>query len=98
MVGASRCIVATLFKFGGPETLPQAARLLCVLTADLGFLPRVPITSKARNFSAQHLIRAIRNRSRAKNEKGFLCLRGVAEGVWAHVQGREATAKFAAVA
>jgi len=40
MVGTSRCIAATLFKFGGPTTLPQAAPCLCVRTSDPGFLTR----------------------------------------------------------
>ena len=40
MVGTSRCIAATLFKFGGPTTLPQAAPSLCVRTSDAGFLTR----------------------------------------------------------
>jgi hypothetical protein len=40
MVGTSRCIAATLFKFGGPTTLPQAAPSLCVRTSDLFFLTR----------------------------------------------------------
>jgi hypothetical protein len=40
MVGTSRCIAATLFKFDGPTTLPQAKPSLCVRTSDPVFLTR----------------------------------------------------------
>src|ERR1700730_6498151 len=40
MVGTSRCIAATLFKFGGPTTLSQARPSLCVRTSDSFFLTR----------------------------------------------------------
>lgn len=98
MVGASRCIAATLSKFGGPETLPQATPFLCVQTSDSRFLARMPMHIRADIFSPCKAIRSIENKSRAKSEKGFLRLREVADGVRAYVQGREATALFAAAA
>ena len=98
MVGASRCIAATLSKFGGPEALPQAASSVCVLTSDSGLLARMPMHIRAGIFSTCKAIRSIKNKFRAKSEKGFLLLREVADGVRAIVQGREATALFAAAA
>jgi hypothetical protein len=98
MVGASRCIVATLFKFGGPEPLPQAAPSLCVPTRHGSLLARVRMTSNEYVFAACITIHPTRNLIRAKSEKGILRLREVAQGVRAHVQGREATALFAAAA
>jgi hypothetical protein len=98
MVGASRCIVATLFKFGGPEPFPQAAPSLCVPTSDSGTSARAQMISNAVIFTACVVIRSTKNKFRAKSEKGISRLREVAHGVWAHVQGREATALFAAAA
>jgi hypothetical protein len=98
MVGASRCIVATLFKFGGPEPLPQAAPSLCVPTRDSSLLDLVRMTSNGRIFTVSIAIHSTKNLFRAKNEKGFLRLRDVGQGLRAHVQGREATALFAAAA
>ena len=98
MVGASRCIVATLFKFGGPETLPQATLSLCIQTSDLALLVRVTTWNSADNSFARTVIRSTKNKFRAKGEDGFLRAREVARRVRAHVQGREATALFAAAA
>jgi hypothetical protein len=96
MVGASRCIVATLLKFGGPEPFPQATPSLCVQTGDSGLRARV--SNGAGIFADCIAIRSTKNKFRAKSEKGFLRLREAADGVRAHVQGREATALFAAAA
>src|SRR5271163_4251783 len=96
MVGASRCIAATLSKFGGPQTLPQATPSLCVPTPDSGFWARASEWISADNVLVQRAIRSIKNTSKVKSEKNFLRLREVAHGVRAHVQGREATALFAA--
>src|ERR1700689_653881 len=98
MVGTSRCIAATLFKFGGPKTLPQATPCSCVSTADFGLLPRVRMRLSAAIRCACGVMVSIKNKSRAKSGKGFLRLRGEAKGARAHVQGREATALFAAAA
>jgi hypothetical protein len=96
MVGASRCIAATLFKFGGPETLPQATPSLCVLTSRSLLLLLVPARINASIFATCKAIRSNTNKFRAKSENEFLRLREVADGVRAHVQGREATALLAA--
>ena len=96
MVGTSRCIAATLSKFGGPKTLPQATPSLCVLTSDSSFFARMLLRFEAGIFSASKAIRSIKSKFIAKGEKGFLRRREVADGVWAHVQGRQATASFAA--
>ena len=98
MVGTSRCIAATLFKFGGPETLPQAAPPLCARGSDSELLARVYLRTGAGNFPAHNVVRSTKYKVRAKNEKGFLRLREVANGLWAHVQGREVAASFAAAA
>jgi hypothetical protein len=76
MVRTSRCIAVTLFKFGGPQTLPQATPSLCVATLDS----------------------VLRNTNIAESEKIFMPCREAAAGAWAHVQGREAAAPFAAAA
>src|SRR5580658_6179293 len=98
MVGTSRCIAATLFKFGGPTTLPQAMPSLCVPTADFGLQPRVPMRLNAASRCARKVIVSVKNKFRAKSERRFLRLREFAQGARAHVQGREATAFFAAAA
>src|SRR5271169_4031553 len=98
MVGASRCIVATLFKFGGPKPVSQASPSLCVQTSDSSRWGLSRMISNAGIFAARIVIGPTKNKFRAKSEKGILRLREVANGVWAHVQGRGATAKFAAAA
>jgi len=102
MVGTSRCIAATLFKFGGPETLPQAMPSLCVRTSDCVLLARVRVCVCVRTHAvirpAHMIVRSTKNEIKAKSEKGFSRLRDVSEGLWAHVQGREAAASFAAAA
>ena|SRR5271155_266728 len=96
MFGASRCIAVTLCKFGGPETLPQATPYLCIQTCDSGFLARVCSRFCAVALFALSMFRSARKTILAKSELGSLCLRDVVEGQRAHVQGREATALFAA--
>src|SRR5580693_9515065 len=98
MVGASRCIAATLFKFGGPKTLLQATPSLCVSTADFRLPPRVPMRFDAESCPACRVVLPIKNRFRAMSGKRFLPLPEAAQGARAHVQGREATALFAAAA
>src|SRR5580692_931320 len=100
MVGTSRCIAATLFKFGGPETPPQAAPSLCVRTSDSALLARLRMCVRAHAVirPAHMVVRFRKNKIHAKSEKGFSLLRDVPEGLGAYVQGREAAASFAAAA
>jgi hypothetical protein len=87
MVGTSRCIAATLFKFGGPTTLSQAAPSLCVRTSDSGFL------THERSCVAAEILSALENTcSREQpfldlSEMGSLRLGVGTEGWWARVQG-----------
>jgi hypothetical protein len=96
MVGTSRCIAATLFKFGGPETLSQAAPSLCVPAADSALLTRRRPSIGV--FSARKMVCSVKNTIRGESERRLLRLREIAKGVWAHAQGREAAALFAAAA
>jgi type IV secretory pathway protease TraF len=100
MVGTSRCIAATLLKFGGPETLPQAMPSLCVRTSDSVLLGRARVRERSRGVirPAHMVVRSTKNKIQAKSEKGLLRLRVVSEGLWAHVQWGEAGASFVAAA
>src|SRR5579859_2349640 len=96
MVGTSRCIAATLSKFGGPKTLPQATSSFCVHTIDFQPIAREHLLSCTSRLSAKRKLHSSKKIIIATFETGFLALRVVSEGRWAHVQGREATASFAA--
>lgn len=96
MVGASRCIAATLFKFGGPTTLPQATPSPCVRTSDSGFLTRERSCVAAEIFSALENICSAEQTLLDSREMRSFGLSVGTEGLWAHVQGREVAASFVA--
>jgi len=79
-------------------TLPQATPSLCALTSDLGRSACAQMPGEAGISSDPNVVGSTKNKFRAKSEKGILRLREVTLGGWAHVQGREATASFAAAA
>jgi hypothetical protein len=92
MVGTSRCIAATLLKFGGPTTLPQATPSLCVRTSDSGFLTRERSCVAAEILSALENICTLKQtlldlsemrslRLRAGPKAGGLAFRGGSSGV-----------------
>jgi hypothetical protein len=98
MVGTSRCIAATLFKFGGPTTLPQAAPSLCVRTSDSVFLTRERSCVAAEILSALENIRSLEQTLLDVSERRSLRLPVGTEGWRAYVQGREVAASFATAA
>jgi hypothetical protein len=98
MVGTSRCIAATLFKFGGPTTLPQARPSPCVRTSDSVFLTRERSFVAAEIFSALENICSTEQTLLDLSAMRSFGLRVGAEGLWAHVQGREVAALFVAAA
>src|SRR5579863_3360476 len=53
MFGSSRCIVAKLLQFGGPETLPQAAPSLCVQVRSNAPFPQSKLRIKIEADSLQ---------------------------------------------
>jgi hypothetical protein len=98
MVGSSRCIAATLFKFGGPTTLPQATPSLCVRTRDWGFLTRERSRAAAEILSALETSGSLKQTRLDLSARRSLRLRVGTEGWWAGVQGREVAASLAAAA
>jgi len=98
MVGTSRCIAATLFKFGGPTTLPQAAPSLCVRTSDSVVLTRERSCVAAEILSALENICSLEQTLLEVSERRSLRLPVGTEGWGAYVQGREVAASFAAAA
>jgi len=98
MVGSSRCIAATLFKFGGPSALPQPTRSLCVRTGDSRFLTLERSCVAAEILSALENISSLEQTLLGLSEMQSLCLPVGTPRWWAQVRGREAAASFVAVA
>jgi hypothetical protein len=98
MVGTSRCIAATLFKFGGPTTLPQATPSPCVRTSDSVLLTRERSCVTAEIFSALESICSLERTLFGFKRNKIFRPSVWDEGLWAHVQGREVAATFLAAA
>ena len=94
MVGSLRCIAATLFKFGGPTTLPQARRSLCVRTSDSRFLTLERSCVAAEILSALENISSLEPTLLDLSEMRSWRLPVGTENLWAHVQGRAVAASF----
>jgi hypothetical protein len=96
MVGTSRCIAATLFKFGGPTTLPHATPSLCVPASDWDFLTRERSRVAAEILSALENICSLEQTLLDLSEMISFGLPVGTEGLRAHVQGREVAASLVA--
>src|SRR5580704_7467463 len=96
MVGTSRCIAATLFKFGGPTTLPQARTSPCVRTLDSVFSTRERSLVAARTLSALENICSPEQTLLDPREMRSFGLRVGTAGLRVRVQGREVAASFVA--
>jgi hypothetical protein len=96
MVGTSRCIAATLFKFGGPTTLPHATPSLCVRSSGSDFLTRERSCPAAEILSALENICSPEQTLLDLSEMISFGLSVGTVGLRAHVQGREVAAPLVA--
>ena len=98
MFGTSRCISVTNYKFGGPETLPQATPSPCVQTNGSVSNARKELSDGAGDRSAQwkHSLPGIPEKIIARrSDKGLLRLCAASQDLRAHVQKRGMAGSFA---
>jgi len=88
MVGTSRCIAATLSKFGGPETLPQATPSPCVPTDNLTPFARKTWPLHIEHASVPCKIRAAEKPVAHISEINSLRLRASSEGLRVRIHRR----------